>query len=173
MSFFLLPVFFISCTEPPKNIQPVASLKSMEDSAVAFNHQIVQSEMQEIDDYILRYHWDMNKTQTGLRYMVYRTGNGASPKQGDIVEIRYKVNLLNGDLVYKSDSITPLNFEIGKRRVVSGLEEGILLMKKGDRAKLIVPSHLAFSLLGDMAKIPARAVLVCDVELCSIDHSKK
>ena len=51
---------------------------------------------------------------------------------------------------------------------VAFLEEGILLLKEGDRAKFIIPSHLAFGLLGDMKKIPAKAVLVYDIELIKI-----
>ena len=76
-------------------------------------------------------------------------------------------------MVLTTDPHKNFSFEIGKSRVVNGLEEGVLLMKKGGRAKLIVPSHLAFGLLGDPGKIPARAVLVYDVELCDIRHVKK
>ena len=52
--------------------------------------------------------------------------------------------------------------------VESGLEEGILLMKTGGKAKFILPPHLAYGLPGDGKKIPARAILVYDVELLSI-----
>jgi FKBP-type peptidyl-prolyl cis-trans isomerase len=172
--FIWAMLFFVSCTnETPKDTPQETSLKSMEDSVVDFNHEIVRSEIQEIDDFILRYHWAMMKTQTGLRYMIYKKGDGPGAKPGDIVAIRYKVTLLTGDLLYQTDSVNQLNFEVGKRKVVSGLEEGIMLMKSGSRAKLIIPSHLAFGLLGDMSKVPARAALVCDVELCAINPLKK
>ncbi len=137
------------------------------------NHQLVGTEIQEIDDFMHRYHWDMNETQTGLRYMIYRHGTGPCAEPGSRVGIKYKVSLLNGDLVLIPDSTRIFTFELGKRNVTSGLEEGVMLMKKGSRAKLIVPSHLAFGLLGDMDKIPSRAVLVYDVELCEITFVKK
>ena len=41
-------------------------------------------------------------------------------------------------------------------------------MKVGDKAKFIIPSHLAFGLLGDENKIPKRATLVYDVELIDV-----
>ena len=169
----ILPGFLVSCSETPKNIGPVANLQSLEDSAVTFNHQIVKSESQEIDDFIQRYHWKMTKTPTGLRYLIYAKGDGTEVKSGDLVAIKYKINLLNGDLVFQSDSNSLITVETGKRSVASGFEEGILLMKKGDRAKLIVPSHLAYGLLGDMATIPAGAALVYDVELCGIKRLNK
>jgi FKBP-type peptidyl-prolyl cis-trans isomerase len=173
MIFSLLLMFLVSCSEAPEKNASGANGRTMEDSVVHFNRQLVKEESQEIDDFMLRYHWEMNKTQTGLRYMFYKKGDGPHARTGDVVAIKYKISLLNGDLVYVSDSVSLFTLEIGKRAVVSGLEEGIMLMKPGDRAKLIVPSHLAYGLLGDMAKIPARAALVIDVELCSINRSKK
>jgi FKBP-type peptidyl-prolyl cis-trans isomerase FkpA len=76
--------------------------------------------------------------------------------------------LLNGDLAYSSGQTGPKEFEIGHGGVESGLEEGILLLHVGDHAKFIVPSHLAFGLLGDQNKIPQRATLVYDIELVKL-----
>jgi FKBP-type peptidyl-prolyl cis-trans isomerase len=112
----------------------------------------------------------MKKTQTGLRYLIYKAGSGRVPQPGSKVAIRYRVNLLTGDQVYETGHSTIFTFELGKRDVISGLEEGVMLMNKGSSAKLIVPSHLAFGLLGDQEKIPTRAVLVYDVELIEINN---
>jgi FKBP-type peptidyl-prolyl cis-trans isomerase len=143
------------------------------DSVMEYNQKIVESEIQAIDDFIRRYHWNMQKTNTGLRYMIYQKGTGPAALNGSRVEIRYTLSLLNGDVVYRADTSATFSFETGKRNVVSGLEEGVMLMNRGSRAKLIVPSHLAFGLLGDMDKVPAQAVLVYDVELCNIHPVKK
>ena len=145
----------------------------MDDTLLNFNHQVVTAESQEIEDFIQRYHWKMNTTQTGLRYMIYKNGNGSCAKKGDIISINYTVNLINGDPVFQSDSLRPFSFEAGKGKVTSGLEEGVMLLKTGGRAKFIVPSHLAFGLLGDFDRIPTRATLVYDVELRGIKTVKK
>ena len=168
-------VLAVSCTEAKKDKFPEhkADERSTADSVVDLNRRVVESEIQEIDDYIRRYQWEMMKTQTGLRYMIYQKGSGPVVSQGSIVSIKYRVNLLNGDLVFRTDPAKLFSFQTGKRDVVSGLEEGVMLMKKGDHAKLIVPSHLAFGLLGDLGKVPSRAVLVYDVELCEINQVKK
>jgi FKBP-type peptidyl-prolyl cis-trans isomerase FkpA len=166
-------LFATSCNETPSKVTSIADFQSMDDSVATYNQQVVRTEIQEINDFILRYHWKMKETPTGLRYMIYKTGSGPEARQGDIVSIKYRVNLLNGDLVYLSDSTSLVTVEIGKRTVVSGLEEGLMLMKKGSKAKLIVPSHLAFGLLGDLEKIPAGATLVYDVELYTLKKSEK
>jgi FKBP-type peptidyl-prolyl cis-trans isomerase FkpA len=173
MIFFLSLVYLVSCRETPEKKPSGANTPWMNDSVVTYNRQVVKEEIQEIDDFIVRYHWEMQKTPTGMRFMKYKNGDGPNARQGDIVTIKFKINLLNGDLVYHSDSTSPFAVEIGKRKVISGLEEGVMLMNKGSRAKLIVPSHLAYGLLGDMSTIPAGAALVMDVELCGITPLKK
>jgi FKBP-type peptidyl-prolyl cis-trans isomerase FkpA len=173
MIFFLSPVFLFSCRQTPEKIPSGANSQWMDDSVVTYNHQVVREEIQEIDDFIVRYHWEMQKTPTGMRFMKYKNGDGPNAGQGDIVTIKFRINLLNGDPVYQSDSTSPFTVELGKRKVISGLEEGVMLMNKGSRAKLIVPSHLAYGLLGDMSTIPAGAALVMDVELCGITPLKK
>ncbi|MCK9423174.1 MAG: FKBP-type peptidyl-prolyl cis-trans isomerase [Bacteroidales bacterium] len=145
----------------------------MDDSLINFNHQIVQSENQEIDDFILRYHWKMNTTPTGLRFMIYKKGNGISAEKGNIVTLQYTLKKLTGDLVYATVPGHPVELEIGRHELNNGLEEGVLMMKTGERAKFILPSHLAYGLLGDLDKIPLRTILVYDVELLDVKQGKK
>lgn len=158
----------VSCDEAPRQLQATDHLRLTDDTVVKYNHQVVVDESQEIDDFIARYHWNMQKSPTGLRWMIYKKGKGRTPAKGDTACINYSVSLVSGEAVYHSDPAKPFEFATGKAEVPNGLEEGVLLLKPGDRAKLIVPSHLAFGLLGDMDKIKSRAVLVYDLELCNI-----
>jgi FKBP-type peptidyl-prolyl cis-trans isomerase len=84
--------------------------------------------------------------------------------------LNYTLTLLTGDTVYTSRNDGPLLFEVGKGQVITGLEEAILLLRVGDRAKIIIPSHLAFGLIGDQNKINHKASLVYDVELVSLNN---
>jgi FKBP-type peptidyl-prolyl cis-trans isomerase FkpA len=100
--------------------------------------------------------------------MIYFHGSGAKVTRGKKVTIGFTVKLINGDLVYSSATDGLKEFEAGHGGVESGLEEGILLLRVGDKAKFIVPSHLAFGLLGDQRKIPQQATLIYDVELLNL-----
>lgn len=140
----------------------------MSDSLVKYNRGVVLTEDQQIDDFVARYGWKLTKTGTGLRYMIFQEGHGEKTKKGKIAVIRYTLRFLNGNLCYSSDKEGLKEFKIGYGGVESGVEEGILLMHVGDRAKFIVPSHLAFGLLGDQNKIPQNATLVYDIELVKI-----
>jgi len=167
VSTILLFVFLISCGnhEPNKNIIDEDSIKA---SLVKVNKTLSAKEDRDIDDYIQRHEWTMLKTGTGLRYQIYKKGSGPQPKDNDKVVISFVVNLINGVECYNSKNDGLKLFELGKAEVESGLEEGIKLMHTGDKAKLIIPSHLAFGLLGDENKIPKRATLIYDVELIEI-----
>jgi FKBP-type peptidyl-prolyl cis-trans isomerase len=140
----------------------------MSDSLVNYNRGVILTEDQQIEDFIRRYSWTMNKTGTGLRYLIFRNGQGAKTRKGKIAVIRYTVRLLNGNICYSSDKDGMKEFKIGYGGIESGVEEGILLMHVGDRAKFILPSHLAFGLLGDQNRIPQNATLVYDIELVKI-----
>ncbi len=142
--------------------------KEIEESLVKVNKQLVKSEEEQIKDYINRYGWEMQETGTGLRYMIYKHGTGQLAEKGQIAKVNFTLSLLNGEVCYSSDAEGLKEFKIGQGGVESGLEEGILLMKQGDRAKFIIPSHLAFGLLGDTEKIPAKATLVYDIELVEL-----
>jgi FKBP-type peptidyl-prolyl cis-trans isomerase len=59
---------------------------------------------------------------------------------------------------------------LGHSTEESGLEQGILMMQEGDKARFILPPHLAHGLLGDENMIPARSIIVYEVELLDISE---
>lgn len=167
ISFFILVFLFVSCNNNTANQSKIDKTK-IEESLVKVNKKLVKSEDEQINDFIVRYDWDMKQTGSGLRYMIYDHGSGPKAVRGQVAIVAFTVNLLDGTVCYSSDTEGLKEFQIGQGEVESGLEEGILLMKKGDRAKFIIPSHLAFGLMGDTNKIPAKAALVYDIELVEL-----
>jgi len=169
---FVLITFFIfitwSCSNEPRPIHSTQNMNMMNDTVMNYNKNIVKTMDQEIEDFISRYGWKMKKTSTGLRYFIYKNGSGEYAKRGQKAIISYEMRLINGNLCYSSAKDGLKEILLGHSDTETGLEEGILLMKVGDRAKLIVPSHLAFGLLGDQGKIPPQSILVYDIELVKI-----
>lgn len=140
----------------------------IEENLLQANKHAVGTEDEQIRNFIQRYGWKMNETGTGLRYMVYKRGDGPLAKTGQIASLRYEIRLITGDVVYTSNEKGIKEFLIGKGGVESGLEEGILFLHQGDKAKLILPSHLAYGLIGDQDKIPAKSTIIYDVELVKL-----
>lgn len=139
------------------------------ESLVKVNRYLVKSEQEDINNYIRRHKWNMKETGSGLRYMVYEHGNGSKAEKGQIAELAYKLWLINGDLVYSSEQEGLKIFQIGRGGVESGLEEGILLLNEGDKARFILPSHLAHGLLGDEKKIPPYTAIIYDLEIVKLN----
>ncbi len=131
---------------------------------MAFNRKLLRQEKREIDAYIKAKHWKMKESGTGLRYQIISKGNGEKAHMGQIAKIRYSVKLFDGQQIYSGIK----SFKIGYSGVESGLEEGILLLKKGDEAKFILPSHLAYGLSGDGDKIPPHTPIIYYVKLLKL-----
>lgn len=169
----LLAIFFItalaSCSSKNTNTKNAQAVHLTEKQLIEFNKKLLNQEDHEIDNFIKQQGWKMKQTNTGLRYMILKHGKGPKAKEGKIATIAYSVGLLNGSVVYSSAKTGNLSFEIGHGGVVSGLEEGIILLKVGDKAKFILPSHLAYGLSGDGKKIPPHAALIYTVELINLN----
>jgi FKBP-type peptidyl-prolyl cis-trans isomerase len=176
--FWLINIVIILVVASCNNDQKIQHQRQLSQDSINYrmmnaNKLLTQSETEKIIDYANRYQWQMKETGTGLRYLIYKQGNGKKPKIGSVVKINYKTGLLNGVTIYNSEESGPKIFEIGKADVETGLQEGILLLKVGDKAKFIIPSHLGFGLLGDQKKIPQKATLIYDVELISVENLKQ
>jgi len=143
----------------------------LQETLIDANKKAVLSEDQQIEGLISRYGWKMNKTGTGLRYLIYKQGAGLPAKKGQTATISCEVRLISGDIVYSSSENQGLKkFKIGSGGVEPGIEEAILLLHKGDKAKLVLPSHLAFGLAGDQDRIPPKATLIYDIEVIEINN---
>jgi FKBP-type peptidyl-prolyl cis-trans isomerase len=129
------------------------------------NRGLLKIDRERIEAYLKRRNWQMQETGTGLRYMIYEKGEGEKIEAGDVVELNYEISLLDGSLCYSSDSLGVKSFKVGQGGVESGLEEGILLLSVGDKARFIILPFMAHSLLGDFDKIPPRSIIVYEVEV--------
>ena len=110
-----------------------------------------------------------DKTDSGLRYKIIQEGNGKKASKGATVSVHYKGQLLDGtefDSSYKRKQ--PIDFAIGVGQVIAGWDEGIQLLKVGDKARMVIPSNLAYGSKGAGGIIPPNAPLIFDVELMDV-----
>jgi FKBP-type peptidyl-prolyl cis-trans isomerase len=109
---------------------------------------------------------DFNVTDSGLRYKILNKSNGDSPTKGDKVKVHYKGMLIDEtvfDSSYKRNQ--PIEFNVGIGQVIPGWDEGIMLLKKGEKAKFVIPSNLGYGEAGAGGVIPPNATLIFEVEL--------
>ncbi|MCC4214318.1 peptidylprolyl isomerase [Leeuwenhoekiella parthenopeia] len=109
------------------------------------------------------------ETKSGLRYQIIQEGNGKKAETGKMVSVHYKGQLADGtvfDSSYKRNQ--PLDFQVGVGQVIAGWDEGIGLLKVGDKARFVIPSDLGYGSRGAGGVIPPDAILVFDVELMDV-----
>ena len=112
---------------------------------------------------------EIKETGTGLKYKVTTSGTGALPKQGQTVVVHYTGTLEDGSKFDSSrDRNSPFSFKLGAGQVIKGWDEGLALMRVGDRFTLIIPPELGYGDRGAGGVIPPKATLIFDVELLRI-----
>ncbi len=111
----------------------------------------------------------MQVTESGLYYKITKKTEGKAPKAGDNVQVHYAGKLTNGtefDSSFKRNE--PLEFPVGTGRVIKGWDEGILLLKEGETATLLIPPAMGYGERGAGGVIPPNAWLIFDVELVKV-----
>lgn len=109
-------------------------------------------------------------TSTGMRTFVMQSGTGEKADRGDRVSVLYKGMLLNGTVFDQTRGPDqPFTFRAGRGEVIEGWEEGIPMMRVGEKRLFIIPFELGYGTRGDPPKIPRRATLVFEVELVKVE----
>jgi len=116
-------------------VAEVASLEDME-----------AEEKQQIQEYIASHQLDsVQEEPSGIFYQRIEAGSGDTVKDGTHVEISYKGYFLNDEVFDESEVEQPIKFTVGYHDdIIPGFEEGIKLMKEGEKGRIFIPSHLAY-----------------------------
>ena len=110
----------------------------------------------------------MELTESGLYYQIYEKGDGPAASLGSRILMHYDISLLDGTPCYSSKEAGPKRAVIGRDQQETGLVQGLLLMRQGDKARFILPPHMAHGLLGDENMIPPRSIIVYELELIEV-----
>ena len=127
------------------------------------------NEQLEINKYLTENNITVEPTSSGLYYILVSEGAGSQPVAGKKVKVHYTGTFLNGEKFDSSyDRNEPLEFPIGTGSVIPGWDEGISMMKEGGKARLIIPSKIAY---GDQDRGPIKAFtpLAFEVELVEVE----
>ena len=176
LSVCILCIFFFSaCLESDKakeNKQEFDKIK-INKQFIKANQQVVAKENDEMDYFQKSHKFPFIKTTSGVRYFVYKPSLlGDSITNGDVISINYTLSLLDGTVCYSSDTDGVKEFKVGMQDAEDGLHKAVLNLKQGDKALILIPSHLAHGLLGDSKKIPPQSIVLYDIEIILVKKDK-
>ena len=111
----------------------------------------------------------LNTTGTGLQYYIVEQSDGDMIYSGNIVRVHYTGYFLNGNIFDSSvKRESPADFSVGTGNLIPGIDEGLLLMKVGEKFRFIVQPDLAYGEKGSLPVIPPNSVLTFDIEVLEI-----
>ncbi len=128
----------------------------------------LQRDRETIDAYVIDRQLVVQRTSTGLTYIVNKQGHGPKPATGQTVAVHYEGRLLSGQVFDSSfQRNQPIEFPIGEGRVIPGWDEGIALFQEGGAGTIIIPSPLGYG-PQSVGAIPPNSILVFDIELVKV-----
>ena len=126
-----------------------------------------------IENYIAMYadssHLEVKTMESGLYYIEISEGTGDKfPEEDDNVSVYYSGTLTDGRVFDSNINSSVFTFTIGTHQAINGFEEGIKLMKKEGKSRLVIPSSIGYGEQGSEDKIPGFTPLVFDIKLTNI-----
>lgn len=158
-----------SCGDVPVVDMQPAKGDSLKENMINANRVIAHSEETQIDSYASRRGWQMQRLTGGARVLETRRGNGSKVGYEDMVIISYRMEAINGAVIYDNLRDTVV---AGRMQPTRGLDAALRTLSEGSKAKVILPSEQAYGVAGDGNRVTSRMILVCDVEVLKVKKTK-
>ena len=169
LHLFLSLSLLSACRRPQPKTAPKTDWSNAH--SVDFNQELSAREELKIATFLAHYReLNMLKTASGLRYMIYQKVPQILPLaiEGQRAAIQVIIKTLDQKICYQTPKDEVEWLSIAHSEKETGIHEALLLMRKGEAAKLILPSYLGHGLLGDRQSIPPQSILYIDLKLIEL-----
>lgn len=142
--------------------------KELADSA-----ELMKKDDKIISDFMAKNNLKGNKTGWGTYVVITTPGTGPNLSNNDVAVINYTGKTFN-DSTFDSNTdkkfghVEPLYVDMGEFRVIPGWIDGLKMMQKGSKGKIIIPSILAYGKNGSPPRIGPNENLIFDIEVTDI-----
>ena len=168
INYFILFVFIIcfllnSCKKPSPQLPSNKGITT-DNSSVNLqniNKVLAAKEDSALEVFVSKKHKTFKKNEIGFWYKIDKSGNGTEIKDSETCRFKYKLELLNGKVIQEDEK----QITIRKRQVIIGLEEAIKILKRGDKATLIIPWYLAYGMTGNEPLVPPYTSLIYEINI--------
>ena len=147
----------------------IISQDQFETEKLAIFHADEKEEMRLLESYLERANIKVDPIESGVYIVESTPGSGKKAEVGNILTIDYAGTLLDGKMFESTyqDGKT-FSFRLGSQEVIQGFNEAFIGMSEGTKARLIIPSSMAFGKNGYKDLILPYSTLLYYVELISV-----
>ena len=136
-----------------------------------------QKEINELTQYLKEKNIETVRTKSGAFLRVDDQGTGPAVDSGKFVMVNYTGTSYSGK---KFDSNTdtafhhvePYGYTAGAGEMIPGFDEGVMLLNKGGKGKIYVPSMLGYGAGGRQPMIQPYEHLIFDIEVVDVMDSR-
>jgi len=110
--------------------------------------------------------------KSGLYFIETQKGKGDLVKPGQTVSVIYTGKFLTGEVFDATDKQggKPIDLQAGTHQVIPGWDEALLLMRKGGKASVIIPSSIGYG-DGMGGRMKPYTTLLFDMEIVDVKDS--
>jgi FKBP-type peptidyl-prolyl cis-trans isomerase FkpA len=105
------------------------------------------------------------RTPDGVYYTIKKAAEGITIQPGDTAKTFYTGKLMDGTVFDSNIGKEPFPVMVGMGQVIRGWDSGLMALKRGEKATLLIPSSLGYGERGAGGSIPPNAILIFDVEI--------
>lgn len=173
----VLILFLLSACHQPKPRKPVSYQSgSFLDQSLKRNKALLKAEEDAIfkiikNDSLNTYYNSSNGFW--YHYVDKNTTDTITPQFGDQVTFTYNLRTFSEDTIYSMAEVGYRNYIIDKQRLMTGLREGLKLMKTGEAVNFLFPSSRAYGFYGDKNRIGSDMPLKATIKLKSIKQTEQ
>lgn len=173
--FFILACLCVACAEKPAQVpmnkKPVDHTES---NIMEANIGLVEIEDEFIRHYVDSMKLDLDTTTIGIRYKILASNpSGEQAKRQQRVKITYSLREFDATEFCTNYTDRTEIVNVGNGELSRGIDEAILMLHQGEMGEFIIPSYLAFGVVGKGQCIASRTPIYCRITLMVVDVQKK
>ena len=167
----IIVLILSSCSKPEPRKPIVRKTGSFLDESIKRNREINKIE-EDLLNLIMQkdslHNYTNSENGFWYYYQIKDSLDLNSPAKGDNVVFTYEVKNLQNSILFSKEEIGNIEYIVDKQEIITGLQDGIKLMKEGEIVTFLFPSYKAFGYSGN-EKVKSNQPLIFTVELIKLN----
>jgi len=166
-----------SAAKPFEAAAKIITAKKAEEAIqkeISSDPALVSKDDAEIKDYMAKNHLTGTKTTWGTYVVIDSAGTGPNLSSNDVAVVNYSGRTFN-DSTFDSNTqirfnhVEPYYVDMSEYRgIIPGWIDGLKMMQKGTKGKILIPSYLGYGAAGRLPKIGPNENLIFDIKVVDV-----